>query len=98
MMSLVVYDISDDNVRRAVERKCKDYGLKHIQRSAFIGILPKSKRLSLFYELSKLMKGEEGAVRIYVMDRRLYSMSMRIGFVEGFDDDPEYSDKKAFII
>ncbi len=90
MMTLVVYDISDDGVRRAVEKRCKDYGLRHIQRSAFAGILSKSQRLSLFYELSEIMKGREGAVRIYVMDRRLYGMTMRIGRVEGFDPDPEY--------
>jgi len=94
----VVYDISDDSVRRAVERRCKDYGLKHIQRSAFIGVLPKSRRLSLFYELSEIMRGRDGAVRIYVMDRRLYSMAMRIGRVEGFDDDPEYGSGEAIVV
>lgn len=94
MMTLVIYDISDDRIRRAVELKCKDYGLKHIQRSAFIGILSRGDRLSLYYELSKIIG--DGAVRIYVMNRKLYEMRMSIGKVKGFDDDPEY-DESTYI-
>ena len=92
MMTLVVYDVSDDRVRRLVETKCKDYGLKHIQRSAFIGPLPRSDRISLYEELRRIMKGSKGSVRIYVMNRRLYEMRMSIGELEGFDDDPEYGE------
>lgn len=91
MMTLVIYDISDDRVRRMVEQKCKDYGLRHIQRSAFIGYLSRGDRFSLYQELSKIVV--DGAVRIYIMNRKLYDMRMSIGKVEGFDDDPEYGEE-----
>ncbi len=88
MMTLVVYDISDDKLRAATERKCRDYGLKHIQRSVFIGFLSRGDRLALYQELSEIIT--EGAVRVYVMNKRLYEMRMCIGKVGGFDDDPDY--------
>ncbi len=91
MMTLVVYDISDDRLRTAVESKCKNYGLKHIQRSVFIGILSRGDRLALYQELLDIVR-EEGSVRIYVMNKRLYGMRMAIGRIEGFDEDPDYGE------
>ena len=91
MMTLVVYDISDDRVRRSVELKCKDYGLRHIQRSVFIGILSRGERVRLYEELKSMVR--EGAVRIYVMNKKFYEMRLTIGRVEGFDEDPEYEEE-----
>ncbi len=98
MMTLVIYDISDGRVRARVERRCKDFGLKHIQRSAFIGILTRGRRMELFHDLMNVMKGNSGAIRIYVMDKRLYSMSMRIGRLKDFDEDPEYGEEERTLI
>ncbi len=96
MMTLVIYDISDDDIRKSVEKVCKNYGLRHIQRSAFIGLLSRGDRYSLYKELKRLLWEEKGSIRIYVMNRRLYNMRMSVGVLEGFDDDPEY-DEEVYI-
>ncbi len=93
MMTLVIYDISDDGVRKSVERACRNYGLRHIQRSAFIGLLSRGDRYALYNELKKLLRENEGSIRIYVMNRKLYEMKMSLGSLEGFDDDPEYENE-----
>jgi len=93
MMTLVIYDISDDGIRKSVERVCRNYGLRHIQRSAFIGLLSRGDRYSLYKELKRLLGENEGSIRIYVMNRKLYDMRMSLGSLEGFDDDPEYGEE-----
>jgi CRISPR-associated protein Cas2 len=39
MRYVVIYDITDDNLRALVAETLKDYGLQRIQYSAFIGSL-----------------------------------------------------------
>ena len=38
----VIYDISDNGKRLKVSEECKNFGLKRIQKSAFIGLLTKN--------------------------------------------------------
>lgn len=47
MMTLVIYDISDDSVRLRIANLCKSFGLNRIQRSAFLGDIPSSRRKEL---------------------------------------------------
>lgn len=87
-LTLVIYDISDNGLRSAVEKKCKSYGLKHIQRSAFIGYLSKNMRESLYLELLNMLEGKEGNIRLYKICKKCFSDRLNIGSLEGFDDEP----------
>jgi CRISPR-associated protein Cas2 len=39
MVTLFVYDITNDRIRTKIVQICQDYGLKRIQYSAFLGSL-----------------------------------------------------------
>ena len=51
LLTFVVYDIQDDRKRVRVAGVCRDYGLDHIQYSAFCGPLDLTRRAELFARL-----------------------------------------------
>jgi len=53
MRYVVIYDITDDNLRALVAETLKDYGLQRIQYSAFIGNLRRDELNSLIVDLNK---------------------------------------------
>ena len=55
MKTLVIYDISEDDVRLRVMEVCKNCGLSHIQKSAFLGPLSSSRRKELIASLRKAL-------------------------------------------
>lgn len=55
MRHLIIYDITDDNLRDAIARKLLDYGLKRIQYSSFIGDLPRFRLHSLLIDLNNML-------------------------------------------
>ncbi|MBC7345257.1 MAG: CRISPR-associated endonuclease Cas2 [Clostridia bacterium] len=64
MKTLVVYDIPDDRVRTKVFEACKDYGLSHIQYSAFFGELNHNRRQELYQRLRRVLGQNEGKILI----------------------------------
>ncbi len=64
MKTLVVYDIPDDRTRNKVFETCKDYGLAHIQYSAFFGELNHNRRQELYQRLKRVLGKNEGKVLI----------------------------------
>ncbi len=56
MLFLIIYDITNDNLRNKIAETLKDYGLERIQYSAFIGSLPRFKLNSLIEDLKKLIR------------------------------------------
>jgi len=65
MRYLIIYDISDDNLRNHVSELLKDYGLQRIQYSAFIGNLRRDKLNSLTVDLRRLIGKAVENVQIY---------------------------------
>lgn len=55
MRYIIVYDITDDNLRTLTAETLKDYGLKRIQKSAFMGNLKKHMLNSLLVELRRMV-------------------------------------------
>ena len=55
MRYLVIYDISDDRLRFKVSDVLKNYGLKRIQKSAFIGYLTRAKLSSLVVDIRAIV-------------------------------------------
>jgi CRISPR-associated protein Cas2 len=62
---VVIYDITDDNLRALVAETLKDYGLQRIQYSAFIGSLRRDKLNSLIVDLKNLIKDLVENVQLY---------------------------------
>lgn len=65
MRYLIIYDITDDNLRSRVAETLKDYGLSRIQYSAFIGQLARHRLNSLTVDLKNLIEDRIENVQIY---------------------------------
>jgi len=65
MRYVVIYDITDDNLRALVAETLKDYGLQRIQYSAFIGDLRRDELNSLLVDLKNLIKDLTENVQLY---------------------------------
>ncbi len=81
-MILVVYDITDDRVRYRVAEILKDFGLKRIQKSAFIGELDIQERKDLVDILSRLIKDDSDRIDVFFIcqkDLRLHKKIIRKG-------------------
>jgi CRISPR-associated protein Cas2 len=62
---LIIYDITDDNLRTSVAETLKDYGLQRIQYSAFLGSLRRAELNSLTIDLKRLIGDQVENVQIY---------------------------------
>jgi CRISPR-associated protein Cas2 len=65
MRYVVIYDITDDNLRALVAETLKDYGLQRIQYSAFIGDLRRDELNSLLVDLKNLIRDLKENVQLY---------------------------------
>jgi CRISPR-associated protein Cas2 len=64
---VVIYDISDDNLRALVAETLKDYGLQRIQYSGFMGDLRRDELNSLLVDLRNLIKDLVENVQLFPM-------------------------------
>lgn len=64
LLTFVVYDIQDDRIRLRIANICKDYGLSHIQYSAFCGLLDSNRRGELFAKLSDTLGSAIGKILV----------------------------------
>ncbi len=67
MRYVVIYDISDDNLRALVAETLKDYGLQRIQYSGFMGDLRRDELNSLLVDLRNLIKDLVENVQLFPM-------------------------------
>ena len=67
MRYVVIYDISDDNLRSLVAETLKDYGLQRIQYSGFMGDLRRDELNSLLVDLKNLIKELVENVQLFPM-------------------------------
>ncbi len=81
MITLVIYDISDDRVRLKVANVCKRFGLNRIQKSAFLGEISSSRRKELIRKLKKVLKGS-GNIQVFVICKPDFSLREIIGDFE----------------
>lgn len=88
METLVIYDIVDDRIRYKIAEACKDYGLQHIQYSAFRGNLNHNRREELKKRLKKTLGKNEGKIDIYPFCDKDLRLATRICYPEEmpFDD------------
>ncbi len=79
MHTLVIYDITDDDIRNRVSQACKAFGLSRVQKSAFLGILSSGERKELISVLKKVLGDSEGNIQIYVICRPDMALRVEIG-------------------
>jgi CRISPR-associated protein Cas2 len=64
VLTLVIYDVEDDRIRLRIAKSCKDYGLDHIQYSAFRGALSATLRKELFTKLKDALGDRPGRILV----------------------------------
>jgi len=85
VLAWVIYDISENNIRNKVSKKCKGYGLYRVQKSVFLGDLNSNERDSLTIECEELIDAEKDSVYIFPMDEQSFKKVKLIG--QAFDKD-----------
>ena len=67
MMTLLVYDISDDRVRAKVADACLDYGLDRIQLSAFSGNLSRNHQEALMTKIRRRVGKKPARIQLFTI-------------------------------
>ena len=74
MLTLVIYDISDDKKRTRLSRKLISYSMERIQYSAFKGELNSHDRFILAKEIEKYLSKETDSIYIIPLCERCFSL------------------------
>ena len=93
MNTLVIYDITDDELRNKISQTCKDYGLVRIQKSAFLGNINSQRRKSLTKSLERRLGSNLGNIQIFV----ICNADMRLRKIIGSSGYDKQSDNTIFI-
>ncbi|HET9921455.1 MAG TPA: CRISPR-associated endonuclease Cas2 [Ktedonobacteraceae bacterium] len=73
MRYLLIYDITDDNVRTKVADACLDYGLERIQYSAFAGTLSKVHQRELILKIIRRIGKHSASVQLFPLDEKSWT-------------------------
>lgn len=65
MLTVVVYDISDNTSRLYLIKKLQYYGLKRLQKSVFIGYLDVKERMDLASEVDSYLSSDSDSVVVF---------------------------------
>lgn len=96
MRYLIIYDITDDNLRNSIAENLKDYGLHRIQYSAFIGSLKRNELNSLIVDLRRLIGDAVENVQIYPLCETCYRGYRMIGKPKRYDVEEREKPKAAY--
>lgn len=61
----VVYDVTSDRMRAKISKLCKKLGLMRVQKSVFLGKLPKSRMDELVLASEKLIDAQTDSVYVF---------------------------------
>jgi CRISPR-associated endoribonuclease Cas2 len=86
-VTLVIYDITDDDLRNKVAHLLKKQGLKRIQKSAFAGKITSSQRSEVIAGLKRLVKDEKVNIQIYVLTETIFRNREVIGVEINYDGE-----------
>jgi CRISPR-associated protein Cas2 len=79
MYVVVVYDVTEDDVRNKVAETLKAFGLARVQKSAFIGRLPPALVKELAERLRRVIKNANADIIILKIDKKTLDTMIRIG-------------------
>ncbi len=86
MLTLIIYDITEDEVRNRVADFLRNKGLKRIQKSAFLGDLNNSQKSDIEAGLRRLVKDAKANVQIYPLTPASYNLRVVIGVELDYDE------------
>jgi CRISPR-associated protein Cas2 len=86
LLTLIIYDITEDDVRNRVADFLRSKGLRRIQKSAFIGDLSSSQKVDIEAGLRRLVKDAKANVQIYPLTPASYNMRVVIGVELEYDE------------
>ncbi|MEM1546759.1 MAG: CRISPR-associated endonuclease Cas2 [Candidatus Methanomethylicia archaeon] len=80
LITLVIYDITDDDLRTKVAKYLRQKGLKRIQKSAFAGPLTSARRAEVIAGLSRIIKGKNKVnIQIYPLTQASFNQRVTLG-------------------
>ena len=84
-MLWVIYDITENNIRRKIANICLDKGLYRVQKSVFLGNLNANERDSLAIECEDIIDLDVDSVYIFPMDTESFRKVKLLG--QAFDKE-----------
>lgn len=88
MLTLIIYDITDDELRNRIASFLKSKGLKRIQKSAFIGELTNNERINVEAGLKLLVKNYERVnIQIFPLTPASYNQRSIIGVELNYEEE-----------
>ena len=87
LITLVIYDITDDDTRLKVAKFLKRKGLKRIQKSAFAGELTSSQRADVIAGLRRLVINQKANIQLYPLTDASFNQRIVIGEELDYDDE-----------
>ncbi len=87
MYTLVIYDITDDEVRMKIAEACREVGLVRIQKSAFLGTINSQQRKNLEIRLRKVLGQNKGNIQIFVICEADISNRRIVGETVEYDEE-----------
>lgn len=90
MLTVVVYDISDNTSRLYLIKKLQYYGLKRLQKSVFIGYLELNERLDLADEVDTYISSDTDSIVILPLCESCKKSILIQGDVEIPENDLTY--------
>jgi len=82
-MVWVVYDITENKIRRKVANICLDKGLYRVQKSVFLGNLSSNERDELAIECEEVIDPDVDSVYVFPMDNESFKKVKLLG--QAFD-------------
>jgi len=93
---LVIYDITDDNLRGLVAETLKDYGLRRVQYSAFFGSLRRNELNSLVVDLRRLIGDALENVQLYPVCETCFRGRRVVGKPKRYEVEERKKPKAAY--
>ncbi|MEM1738403.1 MAG: CRISPR-associated endonuclease Cas2 [Nitrososphaerota archaeon] len=89
MYTLVIYDITDNDIRMKIAQACKEAGLTRIQKSAFLGVIDSQTRKNLEIKLKNILGSNRGNVQIFIICEADISSRKIIGQLIEYEEGEE---------
>lgn len=81
MLTWVIYDITDDKIRRKIIKECKNTGLYRVQKSVFLGEIEDNDFDELKIKIEDIVNLDEDSVYIFPMSKKELNKAGLIGQV-----------------
>ncbi len=94
MLYWVIYDITENNIRTKVAKKCKDYGLVRVQKSAFLGNTTRNKIEMFSIDVKEIIGQTENCVFVFPSCKSCFSDKI----IQGNFDEEKVRDKDFLVI